>query len=406
MSTPPNKLPNWADGVGADITEPTEAKKSLGWVGGSLPDRPPAQFVNYQWNLIFQWIEVFRDFLFLFDLNGNWVDQDSSLANAWVVADVKFDKDADSGGGLFVAVGRTSVNNRAIVTSPDGETWTVRENPGSGNQLLQRAAFAEFSTPVWCVVGSDVGDEFIMTALEDGVTWIENTSATGTDKLEGVVYDPVSDLLVAVGDNERIYSSTDGTGTWTSRNSGGSSPLLDVAHDGSGNFVAVGQNSRLATSSNGTVWTVTTINGVPFLARRVLFISRMNGGSGLWIAVGGAGGSQIATSTTGAQGSWTEITGHGIPGNTILGFVDDPKNERIVVTTDGGSIFVFFGDTDPVNDVGWTGVQSDTTESIWGIALNDLPVLNQNRFWVRGGNPDSGESGGLTQIAKSANPLF
>lgn len=401
MTSPPNKLPEWATGGSADITEPLLSKKQLGWVGGATPDRPPAQFFNWWQNLSYQWMEFFRNFLLLYDLNGNWVDQNSNIADNWLCHDVKYDKDADSGAGLFVAVGRTSVANRVIITSADGETWTVRENPGSGNEIIFRVAYSG-DLDLWCAVGVDSGtNEWIQTAPGDGVTWTQRT-APGTDFLQAITYDPVSQLFIAVGENERIYSSTDGI-TWTSRNSGGSNDFLEVAVDPSGNFVAAGHTNLLATSSNGTTWTVTTSSGIPFGVWRLLFVDRMNSGSGLWVAVGVGG--RLAISTTGAQGTWTEITGHGFS-DTLLGFADDPKNQRLVATAADGTIYVYFGDEDPADDVAWAAVQSDTVEAIWGIAQNDLAVLSQNRYWVRGGVADSGETGGLTQIAKGANALF
>ncbi len=47
----PSSLPRWATG-GAVTPEPTEGKKTLGWEPG---EKPPAQYVNWAQNLVYQW---------------------------------------------------------------------------------------------------------------------------------------------------------------------------------------------------------------------------------------------------------------------------------------------------------------------------------------------------------------
>lgn len=51
----PTKYPEWADGGSAVITEPSGAKKLLGWI----IEKPPYQFFNWLFNLIYQWINWF-----------------------------------------------------------------------------------------------------------------------------------------------------------------------------------------------------------------------------------------------------------------------------------------------------------------------------------------------------------
>jgi hypothetical protein len=399
MSSPPAKLPNWADGVGADITEPTETKKSLGWVGGTTPDRPPAQFMNYWMNKVFEWIDFFFEILVLFDLQ-NWFDQDSQIGADWTVHALEYASAPD----LWVAVGDRG-GHRVIITSPDAETWTVRDDPGSGSQKQNGITFSPtVDSGRWCSVGQGSGDESVFTAPAAGTPWTIRAIAVGTDFLQAVVWDPTNALFIAVGDGERIYSSADGI-TWTSENSGAGVSFRSVAHDGTGKLVAVGDSSRLATSSDGTTWAFDSI-GTPFSLGSLQFVSRFNGGAGLWIAFSPTGGSRIAISTTGLTGTWTVITGHGIDGTKILGSADDPVNERLVVTTDVGTIWVWTGSADPVNGSPWRAVVSGTSEPVNDIELFDGDPINVNRYWVRGGEADTGETGGLTQIAKSANPVF
>lgn len=60
MANRPTKYPEWADGAAA-ITEPTTAKKLIGWLTG---EHPASQVMNWLFNLAFGWIKYF-------DLNIN-----------------------------------------------------------------------------------------------------------------------------------------------------------------------------------------------------------------------------------------------------------------------------------------------------------------------------------------------
>lgn len=54
--TKPTKYPQWAsDGTTGQIVEPSTAKKALGWI----IEKPPFQFFNWLFNLIYQWVEWF-----------------------------------------------------------------------------------------------------------------------------------------------------------------------------------------------------------------------------------------------------------------------------------------------------------------------------------------------------------
>lgn len=53
MAKPTAPVPRWATGGGAQITEPTDAKKDGGWVPG---ERPGAQVFNWFWNRVHQWL--------------------------------------------------------------------------------------------------------------------------------------------------------------------------------------------------------------------------------------------------------------------------------------------------------------------------------------------------------------
>jgi hypothetical protein len=76
------------------------------------------------------------------------------------------------------------------------------------------------------------------------------------DDFNAIASNDAGTLAVAVGDNGRIYTSTNGT-AWTSRTSGTGEDLLDVAYGG-GRWVAVGTaagvDDCIITSTDGTTW--------------------------------------------------------------------------------------------------------------------------------------------------------
>jgi hypothetical protein len=102
------------------------------------------------------------------------------------------------------------------------------------------------------------GAKIIVTG-ENG-TVLQGYSTTGldlislgtTDWLEGVTGSP--DLLVAVGDNAAIYTSTDGV-TWQRQAVPFANWLRSIAY-GSGVFVAVGEGGFISTSADGVTWQV------------------------------------------------------------------------------------------------------------------------------------------------------
>lgn len=52
----PATLPFWATGGSAEISEPSDVKKALGW----LVEKPPHQFFNWFWNEVCVWLTWFN----------------------------------------------------------------------------------------------------------------------------------------------------------------------------------------------------------------------------------------------------------------------------------------------------------------------------------------------------------
>lgn len=75
MATQPDKLPEWADGGGAAVTEPPDAKKADGW---NPDEKPPAQYMNWWMNKVYQWVSFLRASLGAYAF-GNGIDGDVIL---------------------------------------------------------------------------------------------------------------------------------------------------------------------------------------------------------------------------------------------------------------------------------------------------------------------------------------
>lgn len=59
MATKPNNLPEWATDPGADIVEPPAGKKTAGWAEA---ERPPAQWFNWFFHLVYRWLAFLQDY--------------------------------------------------------------------------------------------------------------------------------------------------------------------------------------------------------------------------------------------------------------------------------------------------------------------------------------------------------
>ena len=185
------------------------------------------------------------------DANGtNWVQQNAP-ANKW--NDVIYGYEDSK----FVAVGENSTN--AIMTSPDGITWTAINNSITP---LRGIAYGDGK---FVVVGG-TGKGLIS---EDGVSWIEINLPTATWKAvtfgNGLFTAVSSCSLNVCGYSARIATSPNGI-DWTIRlsttaNSGGETvrPFTDVKYLNDEKFIAVSSLNQVWSSTDGINWDAGTI---------------------------------------------------------------------------------------------------------------------------------------------------
>lgn len=140
---------------------------------------------------------------------------------------------------LFVAVGQSG-----IFTSPDGATWTQRNNTSN----LQRVVF--FPSTNTLVASGNGGAIRYST---DGINWNQALSGTGSGAIYDVAFN--GSLYCAVGSSGTIITSPDLI-TWTNRNPINTNPLFLYVVWGDGKFVAAASNSgnSVYTSTDGITW--------------------------------------------------------------------------------------------------------------------------------------------------------
>lgn len=199
---------------------------------------------------------------------------------------------------LWVAISQQGSSGNQVMTSPDGETWTLRTTTGNFN--WNDICVNEAGGKLVAVATGDVGA--VMTSV-DGITW-NPFNASELGQWRGVCYSPDLDLYVAVGSlgTNRIMTSPDGE-VWTSK----VAPVLNnwYSLDWSsslGLFAAVaitGSGNQIMTSPDGDTWTIRTTPG----ASRSFF--KLKYANGLFVAVSGTGAVAQRVMTSPDAINWT-----------------------------------------------------------------------------------------------------
>jgi len=228
---------------------------------------------------------------------------------------------------MAILVGATAGNNGGggtsltlTVSSPTGH-WTAGAPLDASNSFFGVA----YGGGYWVAVGNN--GRLYWTTDPTG-TWTQNNQGTTNFGRHGVVYG--NGYWVVVGASGVLYYATDPTGVWTS-NTQGSTQLTSVAY-GNGYFVAVGASGTLlyhATDPTGT-WTSNAQGSVTF--RGAAYVN------GYWVAVGDSG--TLWYHLTDPTGTWTQNN----QGSTAL-YDLDYDGTRIVIAGLTGTIL--YRSTDP-----------------------------------------------------------
>lgn len=342
--------------------------------------------------------------------------------------------DVVTDGSQFVVYGGPSlgVTNSpiAVLTSPDGVTWTNRALPmvtayngggqltyangnyylavsGNGN-TVNRTVFTSADAYTWSLYStsaiyygmfyiSDTGtfiacnnNGYILTSTNNGATWTPRRNQTVSSSVLTWSIAYGAGLYVTVGTGSIVRSSPDLV-TWTARTNAPQSSAYSIVYGG-GKFVYVTTDWAVY-SSNGISWTNVAITGGAL--RGITY------GNSLYVVVGGSG--YIATSPDAI--TWTQRTVSGTPSFTGVCwtgslFVAVGSSGAIHTSPDGitwtsrtsgitntlravsyiGSTIVAVGDASRIltstNGVTWTArTSADSTKGFYGVAGNSSVAL-------------------------------
>jgi hypothetical protein len=262
-------------------------------------------------------------------------------------------------GSHFVAVSATGT----VLTSPNGSTWTTQTS-GTVNNLRAVAS----SPTLLVAVGSDGA---ILTSTNGGTSWTAQTSGTKAN-LVSVTWSGSQFVAVGMlGTAPAILTSPNGV-AWTSRNAGPASMnLYGVAWTGK-QFVAVGSYGSggvVLNSRDGVTWTLNS-SAVALATQGILEAVTWSGAQ--LVAVGAMGGNGEATILFSTDGNtWSApSSSESVPTWEALdGVVWSPAKKLFVAVGQQGTIL-----TSPDTNM-WTSRTSNTTYNLKAVAWSGTEFL-------------------------------
>lgn len=274
----------------------------------------------------------------------------------------------------------------SIMTSQDGVTWTSRTTPTGfiGYKVRWVSELGLFIA----VGASSSGSTKIIISI-DGITWSIGLNTSIVPTFYSVCWSSEKRLLVAVGSNSTIYTSSNGT-TWTSASTAltnGATEIIWVKEIGQ--FVATTTNA-IAKSFDGSTWTITTISAseTPY---------RITWSSSLSVFI--AAGTNCKWVSTDGGVTWSfdpDFNGYGTLSELL--WVDEFKL-FFAFFSFGGSIFMLYSETEYsfnsfISDVGVSKT------SCWSPQLGKLVILTEtmagvSNYQTLNAAPFAGLSGGI-----------
>lgn len=306
--TPPDNLPTWADGGSADLSDPGDAKRALGFEDG---EAPAAGNLNHQLKQTGEWIELLRKV----------AAPQVFLQNMVISSDTPF---TNVGGGL--------------------NHLHIRYIDGLGKYLA--------------VVKGATGNHYAYESV-DGITWTNETDLTATGPVSKIASDG-TDIVVWRYELELYTSSTGSVAGLTSRGNsptGGSllddcdcvySPVDDVYIMTAGNDVWVLDNSvdDVHTDSD---WTFVTPGFAGADTIQGIAVSTETGKAVVTISTAGSGGSSVSDD---GGSTWSAVSG-------VIEFttpIYSPASKCFFAFDDANNKLYFMADT---SDDTWREVGTD-----------------------------------------------
>ena len=216
--------------------------------------------------------------------------------------------------------------------------------------------------------GSKFGDETITIDTAFGKKSVKSIShglksSTGA-VLTDVAYSPTLGILVAVGQDQILFTSPDGE-QWTPRFANTSLTNYTRIRWIDGYFVGTTENGRIFYSANGIDWTGKTIVAGTALYDVVYYAS---GAAYKWITVGASG---VMYHCATIDGTWTSVSS-GIS-SAITGI--DVNGATLVCVTSPVGVY------SSIDGLSWTSRTSGTAN-----ALNSIAYASTLSLWIAVGN--------------------
>ena len=341
----------------------------------------------------------------------DWTLRDSGAAD-WDA--VGFGEDG-SGNDLWVAVGKPESGDGPVMTSPDGITWSSADVTvsGDGDHFWNSVAYGDGR---WVATGTSSSRSVnsLMTST-DGETWTVRSGLDGGHWYSVAFGEDGSggDRWIAVGSvgtancRPAIATSSDGL-LWTVTDLGGGGgtcpgssftsirALRAVAHSGGGEWVATGGGDSssggggILSTDGGANWTLTDLGAGTW--------GSVGHADGRWVAIDGNTSSSAKASTSVDGATWVPASGvvagqwQGVAhGNGLwVAVARSSDAQRVMTSADGTAWEGQLGVPGQIwNDVAfgngqWVAVASNGTQRV----MTGVPV---------GGATSSTSSGGTVQ---------
>ena len=310
--------------------------------------------------------------------NSTWTEQTSDKNGGYLTIVCNTPSiGAYSGSPLWISISYASATTAnanvpgKIITSVDGETWTIHSTAGDGMDWRGFTSAVPTvgdlsNNMLFVAVGRSGSAQRAMTS-QDGVNWTLQT--TNNNNWESITHGvpSVGDLsnnmlFVAVasnGTNNRVMTSQDCI-TWTTQDTTNmdydwrhiTSGIPSTGnHSGKTLFAAVSFDSYLMTSEDAINWTLQpdpTGNGLEFrsictgtpntgiYANQILFVSVGNANSSGVVMVSNDGYTWNQHTTPGDSNNWIHVSSHTKNGITIfIACANTGSSNRIMTSYDG-----------------------------------------------------------------------
>lgn len=192
MATKPTTLPRWAEDTGGNqvnISTPPSGKQDVGWL---TAEKPPSQWFNYLFNLIYRWCAYLRDGIFVGEAGepGITVTGGSGDEIGAVVT--------GSGAGVGATITGGATGGGATITAGGGNNNGLTVTGSGTEKAILATGGGSSGTAVRAIAGAPNGSAVDASASGTGVTLFAESTGAG-DAMEADASAGSGNALVVTG---------------------------------------------------------------------------------------------------------------------------------------------------------------------------------------------------------------